>query len=59
MGFSGGTDSKGSVGSAGDLGSIPGLGRSPERALRLCPVLTYLILQQLMEGDIVTNSILQ
>ena len=31
MGFSGGTDSKGSVGSAGDLGSIPGLGRSPER----------------------------
>ena len=28
-GFSGGLDSKESAGSAGDLGSIPGLGRSP------------------------------
>ena len=28
-GFSGGLDSKESAGSAGDLGSIPGLGRPP------------------------------
>ena len=30
MGFPGGTDGKASVCSAGDPGSIPGLGRSPE-----------------------------
>ena len=30
MGFPGGSDGKESVCSAGDLGSIPGLGRSPE-----------------------------
>ena len=29
LGFSGGSDSKKSACSAGDLGSIPGLGRSP------------------------------
>ena len=29
MGFAGGSDSKESACSAGDLGSIPGLGRSP------------------------------
>ena len=29
LGFSGGSDSKESACSAGDLGSIPGLGRSP------------------------------
>ena len=29
MGFPGGSDDKESVCSAGDLGSIPGLGRSP------------------------------
>ena len=29
MGFPGGTDSKESACNAGDLGSIPGLGRSP------------------------------
>ena len=29
MGFSGGSDSKESACSAGDMGSIPGLGRSP------------------------------
>ena len=30
MGFPGGSDSKESACSAGDLGSIPGLGRSPK-----------------------------
>ena len=30
MGFPGGSDSKESASSVGDLGSIPGLGRSPE-----------------------------
>ena len=29
LGFPGGSDSKESAGNAGDLGSIPGLGRSP------------------------------
>ena len=29
MGFSGGSDSRASAYSAGDLGSVPGLGRSP------------------------------
>ena len=31
MGFPGGSDSKESACNAGDLGSIPGLGRSPEK----------------------------
>ena len=31
MGFSGGSDDKESAYNAGDLGSIPGLGRSPRR----------------------------
>ena len=30
MGFSGGSDGEGSASNAGDLGSIPGLGKSPE-----------------------------
>ena len=33
MGFPGGTDGKESACNAGDLGSIPGLGRSPGEAM--------------------------
>ena len=33
LGFPGGSDSKESVCNVGDLGSIPGLGRSPEEGL--------------------------
>ena len=33
MGFPGGSDGKASACSAGDLGSIPGLGRSPEKEM--------------------------
>ena len=38
MGFSGGSDSKESARNAGDLGLIPGLGRSLEGTWQLTPV---------------------
>ena len=38
MGFLGGSDGKESTCNAGDLGSIPGLGRSPGEALQSSPV---------------------
>ena len=38
MGFPGGSDSKESACNAGDLGSIPGLGRSPEKEMAPHPV---------------------
>ena len=38
MGFPGGSDSKESACNAGDLGSIPGLGRSPEKEMATHPV---------------------
>ena len=37
-GFSGGSDSKGSACNMGDLGSIPGLGRSPREGMVPTPV---------------------
>ena len=37
MGFPGGSDSKKSACSAGDLGSIPGLGRSLEKEMATHP----------------------
>ena len=37
-GFPGGSDGKESAGSAGDLGSIPGLGRSPGEGKGYPPV---------------------
>ena len=47
MGFSGGSDSKGSACNVGDLGSIPGWGRSPGISYRvesynICPSVTGL-----------------
>ena len=33
MGFPGGSDNKESACNAGDLGSVPGLGRSPEKKM--------------------------
>ena len=38
MGFPGGSDSKESACNAGNLGSIPGLGRSPEKEMATHPV---------------------
>ena len=38
MGFSGGSDSKESACNAGDQGSIPGLGRSPEEEKAPTPI---------------------
>ena len=40
MGFPGGSDGKESACSVGDLGSIPGLGRSPGGAWQPTPVLS-------------------
>ena len=38
MGFPGGSDGKESTGNSGDLGSIPGLGRSPGGSWQATPV---------------------
>ena len=38
MGFPGGSDGKESTGTSGDLGSIPGLGRSPGGSWQATPV---------------------
>ena len=38
MSFPGGSDDKESANIAGDLGSIPGLGRSPEEEMESTPV---------------------
>ena len=45
MGFPGGSDGK----DAGDLGSIPGLGRSPEKGMAIHP-LQYSCLENLRDG---------
>ena len=46
--FPGGSDGKASVYNAGDLGSIPGLGRSPEEGNG--NPLQYYCLENLMDG---------
>ena len=38
MGFPGGSDGKGSAYNAGDLGSVPGSGRSPVKSKRIITV---------------------
>ena len=42
-GFPGGSDGKESTGKAGDLGSIPRLGRSPERGATHSSILSWRI----------------
>ena len=48
MGFPGGSDGKASACSAGDLGLIPGLGRSPGEGS--CSALQYSCLENPMDG---------
>ena len=51
MGFLGGSDSKESVCSAGDLGLTPGLGRSPGKETDNLGELISLWLQYKFQGD--------
>ena len=50
MGFPGGSDSKESACNAGDKGSVPGLGRSPEEGNR--NPLQYSCLENPMDGGV-------
>jgi hypothetical protein len=54
--FPGGSDSKASVYNAGDLGAIPGLGRSPGEG-NGNPLQYYCLENAMDRGNAVTNSI--